>query len=100
MLRALKKRSVNSTAQGGLGRTSAMPTIFEQEGYRFFFYSNDHEPIHVHVRRGGGEAVFTIEEEVALRESSGLKVQELARAQELAEQNKRLIIEHWHEHTS
>ena len=28
-----------------------MPTIFEQEGYRFFFYSNDHEPIHVHVQR-------------------------------------------------
>jgi hypothetical protein len=74
-----------------------MPTIFEQEGYRFFFYSNDHEPIHVHVRHGGGEA-FVIEEEVALRESAGLKVQELARAQQLAEQNKRLIIEHWHEY--
>ena len=55
-----------------------MPTIFEQEGYRFFFYSNDPEPIHVHVRRGAGEAVFVIEEEVALRESAGFKVQELA----------------------
>jgi Domain of unknown function (DUF4160) len=75
-----------------------MPTIFEQEGYRFFFYSNDHEPIHVHVRRGAGEAVFVIEEEIALRESVGFKVQELARAQQLAEQNKRLIIEYWHEH--
>lgn len=52
----------------------------------------------MHVRRGDGEAVFVIEEEVALRESVGLKVKELARAQELAEQNKRLIIEHWHEH--
>jgi Domain of unknown function (DUF4160) len=72
-----------------------VPTIFEKEGYRFFFYSNDHEPIHVHVRRG--EAVFTLEDEVALRESPGLKVQELARAQELAQRNKRLIIERWHE---
>jgi hypothetical protein len=52
----------------------------------------------VHVRRGGGEAVFAIEEEVALRESAGLKVQELARAQQLAEENKRLIIERWHEY--
>lgn len=75
-----------------------MPTIFEQEGYRFFFYSNDHEPIHVHVRRGGGEAVSAIDEEVALRESAGLKVQELARAQQLAEQNKPLIVKRWHEH--
>jgi hypothetical protein len=79
-------------------RTAEMPTIFEQDGYRFFFYSNDHEPIHVHVRRGDGEAVFTVADEVALRESSGLKVQELARAQQLAEQNKRLIVERWYEH--
>ena len=27
-----------------------MPIIFEQDGFKFFFYSNDHEPIHVHVR--------------------------------------------------
>ena len=52
----------------------------------------------MHVRRGGGEAVFAIDEEVALRESAGLKVQELARAQQLAEQNKPLIVKRWHEH--
>ena len=75
-----------------------MTTLYTKNGFRFFFYSNDHEPIHVHVRRGDGEAVFTVEDEVALRESSGLKVQELARAQQLAEENKRLIIERWNEH--
>jgi len=26
-----------------------MPTIFVFFGYRFLFYSNDHEPVHVHV---------------------------------------------------
>jgi len=75
-----------------------MPTVFEEEGYRFFFYSNDHQPIHVHVRRGAGEAVFDVSEEVALRESHGLKVQELSRAQQLAEAHRDLIIEKWHEH--
>ena len=75
-----------------------MPTIFEQEGFRFFFYSNDHTPIHVHVSKGSGEAVFNMESEVILRESIGLKVKELARAQELAEANKETIIEKWHEH--
>lgn len=39
-----------------------MPTVFEKDGYRFFFYSNEHEPIHVHVRYGEGEAVFSVEE--------------------------------------
>ncbi|MGD0059016.1 MAG: DUF4160 domain-containing protein [Verrucomicrobiia bacterium] len=75
-----------------------MPSIFEQDGYRFFFYSNEHRPIHVHVRRGGGEAVFNVEEGVELRESQGLKVKELARAEELAQQHRELIIQKWHEH--
>ena len=75
-----------------------MPTILEKDGYRFFFYSNDHRPIHVHVRYGGGEAVFNVENEVELRESQGLKLRELSKAEKLAEENKRLIIKKWHEY--
>jgi Domain of unknown function (DUF4160) len=74
-----------------------LPKIFEKDGYRFFFYSNEHRPTHAHVRYGGGEAVFHVEEDVELRESYGLKVQELAKAQKLAEENRELIIEKWHE---
>jgi hypothetical protein len=50
------------------------------------------------VRYGNGEAVFNVEEEIALRESQGLKIKELSKAQQLAEENKQLIIEKWHEH--
>lgn len=75
-----------------------MPKVFEKDGYKFFFYSNEHLPIHVHVRRGGGEAVFDVEPAVELRESSGLKISELARAEALAIENRALIIERWHEH--
>jgi len=32
-----------------------MPTVFTQDGYRFFFYSNDHTPIHVHVQYGAAK---------------------------------------------
>lgn len=42
-----------------------MPEFFEKDGYRFFFYSNDTRPMHVHVRYGGGEAVFEVERGVA-----------------------------------
>ncbi|WP_317127821.1 DUF4160 domain-containing protein [Algoriphagus formosus] len=28
-----------------------MPTIMNQKGYRFFFYSNDHLPKHIHVEK-------------------------------------------------
>ena len=75
-----------------------MPKIFEKDGYRFFFYSNEHRPIHVHVRYGAGEAVFDVERQVELRESHGLKVRELAKAEELATAHRALIIERWHEH--
>jgi len=75
-----------------------MPTVFEKDGYRFFFYSNDHRPIHVHVRYGNGEAIFNVDDEIALRDSRGLKIKELSKAQQLAEENKELIIEKWHEH--
>lgn len=75
-----------------------MPRIFERDGYRFFFYSNEHRPIHVHVRYGGGEAVFEVEQGVELRESQGLKVRELAKAEKLATEHRGVIIEKWNEH--
>jgi hypothetical protein len=67
-----------------------MPTVFEKDGYRFFFYSNEHRPIHVHVRYGNGEAVFNVENEIALRESQGLKINELSKAQQLAKRTGNL----------
>ncbi len=75
-----------------------MPKIFEKDGYKFYFYSNEHRPIHVHVRHGGGEAVFNVEGIVELRESQGLKVKQLAHARELAEEHRKLIVDKWHEH--
>jgi hypothetical protein len=75
-----------------------MPKVFEEDGYRFFFYSNEHRPIHVHVRYGEGEAVFAMEPGIELRESYGLKVRELSKAQSLAEKHRELIIQKWHEH--
>jgi len=38
------------------------------------------------------------EDRVELRESIGMKVRELARAEELAEENRKIIIEAWHGH--
>ena len=74
-----------------------MPTIFEKDGYKFFFYSNEHLPIHVHVRRGGGEAVFDVEDLIELRESRNMKINELRKAQKLALENRNLILEKWNE---
>jgi hypothetical protein len=37
-----------------------MPTIYEYFGIVFKFFSDEHEPIHVHVQRAGKEAVFEL----------------------------------------
>ena len=94
--------SNQATAERGsetaVGYTWTVPKIFEQDGYSFFFYSNDHAPIHVHVRRGGGEAVFVVEPEVELRESVGFNVRELSRAEDLIDDHLELIKQKWAEH--
>ncbi|MDR1343464.1 MAG: DUF4160 domain-containing protein [Prevotellaceae bacterium] len=35
-----------------------MPKIFEYFGFVFYFYSNEHEPIHVHVIHNACESIF------------------------------------------
>ena len=37
-----------------------MPKIFEYFGFIFYFYSNEHEPIHVHVLHGSRESIFDL----------------------------------------
>ena len=37
-----------------------MPKIFEYFGFVFFFFSNEHEPIHVHVVKGELAMVFEL----------------------------------------
>jgi hypothetical protein len=51
----------------------------------------------VHVRYGRGEAAFNVEGEIVLRGSRGMKIKELSKAQQLADENKQLMIEKWHE---
>ena len=73
-----------------------MPTIFRELGFRFFFYSNEHEPIHVHVSKGNSEAVYKVSEtEISLRDNYGMKSSELRLIESLIELKKNLIIEEW-----
>jgi hypothetical protein len=37
-----------------------MPTIFEYFGLIFYFYSNEHNPVHVHVKKGDKETIFEL----------------------------------------
>jgi hypothetical protein len=75
-----------------------MPTFFNAFGLRFFIYSEEHKPLHVHVQKGRAKAKFTVEPTIELVENSGLKAQEVSLAKSLIEENRKLIIERWNEH--
>ena len=73
-----------------------MPEIFRMLGFRFFFYANDHEPIHVHVENANGEAKFNIDDKkITLIFSFGMKKKDLKIAQSLIEENRNIIINYW-----
>jgi Domain of unknown function (DUF4160) len=77
--------------------TNAMPTLFIIFGLRFFFYSNEHLPIHVHVKNADGEARFEVED-VKLITNKGLKNKDIALAISIIEENKEIIVAKWKEY--
>jgi hypothetical protein len=76
-----------------------MPTLFIFFGLRFVFFSNEHEPVHIHVIKGKGKikeyAIFSILPEIRLKENCGLKSNEIKIAEMVIEENKEIIIESW-----
>ncbi len=68
-------------------------------GMRFFFYSREHEPIHVHVKNADGKAKFDIlPEGIVLVENKGIKIKDIKAAKMVLEENKELAIEKWNEY--
>jgi hypothetical protein len=72
-----------------------MPTALILLGMRFYYWSREHKPIHIHVKKGGAEARFALEPEIELVANMGLKPHELAIAEEVIKDNQEYLIEHW-----
>ncbi|MBE6282989.1 MAG: DUF4160 domain-containing protein [Mediterranea massiliensis] len=72
-----------------------MPTILEIFGLRFFFFANEHLPIHVHLENGDGLAKIALEPEVTLIENNGIKPKDLKRAINIVREYREEFIEKW-----
>lgn len=76
-----------------------MPEILRMFGMSFFFYSREHEPIHVHVKKAGGKAKFEItDDEVVLIYNKGLSINDLKNAEEVLLENHSLAVAKWREY--
>ena len=71
-----------------------MPTVFILFGFIFKFYSNDHEPIHIHVLKDGCKAKFSLFP-VELVENIGMKPAEIKLIESIICENQEVIAEHW-----
>ncbi|MDR0792723.1 MAG: DUF4160 domain-containing protein [Chitinophagaceae bacterium] len=72
-----------------------MPTVLTLLGMRFYYWAREHEPIHIHVKKGNAEARFLIEPDIELTANKGFKPHELAIAEEVIRDNREYMIEHW-----
>ena len=76
-----------------------MPEILRIFGLRFYFYSREHEPMHVHVKSADGKAKFDIlDDEIQLVYNRGMKQKDVKCAEMVLEENKELAIAKWKEY--
>lgn len=72
-----------------------MPTLLVQDGFKFFFYANEHEPKHVHVSKGDDYAKIELS---TFRVSHDfMKPKELKKALAIIEANNQQFEERWNE---
>ncbi|AKV95058.1 MULTISPECIES: DUF4160 domain-containing protein [unclassified Marinobacter] len=70
-----------------------MPTLLYLNGFKFFFYANDHWPAHVHVLKGERWAKIQLSDLKVVH--SSLKHQELRACLGIIESHRSEFLERW-----
>jgi len=74
-----------------------MPTIFKKEGFRFFFFSDEHTPKHIHIEKA--EMYVRIEiESIKVTDSYNITLKDIKKLQKIVEENKEILIGAWDEY--
>ena len=77
-----------------------MPTVLRESGFSVKIYTEDHAPMHVHVRHQNREAVILLGDEIAdvsIRENRGLNAAQLRRAVNIVKEHRQFLIGEWRE---
>jgi hypothetical protein len=75
--------------------SSILPTLLNVDGFKFFFYANEHEPKHIHVMRSDGFAKIELENLKVIQ--NYLKPKDLKLALAIIEENKTEFERIWDE---
>jgi len=72
-----------------------MPTLLNQDGFKFFFYANEHEPMHIHIMRSDGFAKIELEDLEVVQ--NYLKPKDLKDALAIVKENREDFKRIWNE---
>jgi len=75
-----------------------MPTLLIIFGLRFFFYSDEHEPIHVHIENSDGRAKIDLVPSIEVVENNNIKPKDIKKALAIVEMYKDEFINAWNEY--
>jgi hypothetical protein len=74
-----------------------MPTILRIEGFRFFFFSDEHLPSHIHIEKGDAYARIELET-ITITDSYNLNSKELKKLRTLVKENSEILTKAWNEY--
>ncbi len=72
-----------------------MPTLLNEKGFKFFFYANEHEPMHIHVMKGEGFAKINLNDLKVVH--NFLKPKDLKIALAIVSEHRDEFERRWHE---
>ena len=72
-----------------------MPTLLNKNGFKFFFYANEHEPKHIHIMNGSGFAKVELGNLKVVQ--NYFKSKDLKLALEIIKENKNKFERIWDE---
>jgi len=75
-----------------------MPVVLRYQGFKFFFYSNEGnplEPAHIHVRNANGEAKFWLTPAVQLARNDGYDARTLRELVNVINEHQEQLLEAW-----
>lgn len=75
-----------------------MPKVWEQNGFRFIIYPDDHTPSHVHVKKAGEEVVIELgseDEPPDFRENRGMRDRDAIKALEICYEQQEHLLSEW-----
>jgi len=74
-----------------------MPTILKLDGYRFFFFSNEHIPEHIHIEKADAYARIELEN-LKVTDSYNLNSKEIKKLLKLVKENRSELNGAWNEY--